>query len=154
MPRLPVKDLHAAIDFYTSTLGFAAGPLWPEDAPSFVLLDRDDVCVQFYLADSAHGEVAGHGTLSFDVDDANALHGQLAGHVTIEWGPEVYWYGAVSLRFEIRKDISSSSRSRLRIAQPARTRRASMSDLPSLNHRGAPPQRPVDHRRASAPATA
>jgi hypothetical protein len=35
----------------------------------------------------------GHGTLSFDVNDARAIHATLQGRMTVEWGPEVYWYG-------------------------------------------------------------
>jgi catechol 2,3-dioxygenase-like lactoylglutathione lyase family enzyme len=93
MPRLPVFDLRQTIEFYTDLLGFTAGPLWPEDAPSFVLLDKDDVCVQFYLADVSKAEPVGYGTLSFDVDDATAMHQALGGRTVVEWGPEVYWYG-------------------------------------------------------------
>jgi catechol 2,3-dioxygenase-like lactoylglutathione lyase family enzyme len=93
MPRLPVTDLKRAVAFYRDALGFTVGSLWPDEEPSFVLLDRDDVCIQFYLADRSKGEAVGNGTLSFDVEDAIATHAALAGRVPIEWGPEVYWYG-------------------------------------------------------------
>ena len=93
MPRLPVADLQPTIAFYRDLLGFTVGPLWPEDEPSFALFDRDDVCVQFYVADRSKAEVVGHGTLSFEVDDATAMHAALEGRAPIEWGPEVYWYG-------------------------------------------------------------
>ena len=93
MPRLPVTDLQPVIAFYQDLLGFGASPPWPEDEPNFVLLDRDDVCVQFYLADQSKGEAVGYGTLSYEVDDAMATYAALAGRVPIEWGPEVYWYG-------------------------------------------------------------
>lgn len=93
MPRLPVTDLHRTIAFYTDVLGLTVGPLWPADAPTFALFDRDDVCIQFYLADTSRKEAVGNGALSFEVDDAMALHGSLEGRAKIEWGPEVYWYG-------------------------------------------------------------
>ena len=93
MPRLPVADLQPVIAFYRDLIGFQVGSLWPEDKPSFVLLDKDDVCVQFYVADRSNDEAVGCGTLSFEVDDASTMHAALAGQVPIEWGPEVYWYG-------------------------------------------------------------
>ncbi len=92
-PRLPVNDLRRSIDFYTGVLGFGAGPVSPEGSPPFVLLDRDDVCVQFYLADKLKGEPVDHCTLSFDVSDARTSHAGLVGLAADEWGPEVYWYG-------------------------------------------------------------
>jgi catechol 2,3-dioxygenase-like lactoylglutathione lyase family enzyme len=93
MPRLPVTDLQTAITFYKDLLGFHVGSLWPEHEPSFALLDRDDVCIQFSVVDPSKDEAIGHGTLSFEVDDARAVHADLEGRATIEWGPEVYWYG-------------------------------------------------------------
>jgi catechol 2,3-dioxygenase-like lactoylglutathione lyase family enzyme len=93
MPRLPVTALQPVIAFYKDVLGFGVGPLWPDDEPSFVLLERDDVCVQFYVADRSRDEAVGQATLSFEADDASAIHAVLAGRVPIEWGPEVYWYG-------------------------------------------------------------
>jgi catechol 2,3-dioxygenase-like lactoylglutathione lyase family enzyme len=93
MPRLPVTDLQQTIAFYTRIIGFTVGGRWPENAPNFVLLDRDNVCIQFYVADASRGEAVGNGTLSFDVGDVTETHRSLAGRATIEWGPEVYWYG-------------------------------------------------------------
>jgi catechol 2,3-dioxygenase-like lactoylglutathione lyase family enzyme len=49
--------------------------------------------VQFYRGDTSKGEAVGHGTLSFEVDDARAMHQALQGKTAVEWGPEVYWYG-------------------------------------------------------------
>jgi catechol 2,3-dioxygenase-like lactoylglutathione lyase family enzyme len=93
MPRLPVDDLATAIGYYTDVLGFAVGAIWPDESPAFVLLDREGVCVQFYVADKAKGETVGHATLSIEVDDARAVHAMLDGRTAIEWGPEAYWYG-------------------------------------------------------------
>jgi catechol 2,3-dioxygenase-like lactoylglutathione lyase family enzyme len=92
-PRLPVADLRQAIAFYTDLLGFQLSLLWPEQSPTFAILDRDDVCVQFDAPESSPVEPVGHGTLSFDVGDVRELHASLQGRVAIEWGAEVYWYG-------------------------------------------------------------
>ncbi len=92
-PRLAVDDLSRTIAFYTEVLGFTIGLLWPEDSPSFALLELDEVCVQFSARSAAPGESAGGATLSFDVSDVRALHGALGSRVPVEWGPEVYWYG-------------------------------------------------------------
>jgi catechol 2,3-dioxygenase-like lactoylglutathione lyase family enzyme len=92
-PRLPVADLARSIAFYTDLLDFKLGLLWPDDAPSFAILERDGVSVQLHTADESERLTVGHTTLSFDVDDARALHDGLKGRVTVEWGAEVYWYG-------------------------------------------------------------
>jgi catechol 2,3-dioxygenase-like lactoylglutathione lyase family enzyme len=93
VPRLPVADLRRAVDFYRDVLGFEPGLLWPDDSPSFVILERDGVSVQFYVPEASAGAPLGQGMLGFDVDDARAMHDSLAKRVNIEWGPEVYWYG-------------------------------------------------------------
>jgi catechol 2,3-dioxygenase-like lactoylglutathione lyase family enzyme len=93
MPRLPVADLERSVAFYSGRLGFQVGSVWPEQAPTFAILYRDEVCVQLIVVDAPDIEHVGHATLSFDVDDVKGLHDALAGHVAIEWGPEVYWYG-------------------------------------------------------------
>jgi catechol 2,3-dioxygenase-like lactoylglutathione lyase family enzyme len=92
-PRLPVADLRPAIEFYTNVLGFKLGLLWPEGAPTFAILNRDDASVQFCLADPPGKLPFEQATLCFDVDDVRALHANLDGRIAIEWGPEVYWYG-------------------------------------------------------------
>jgi catechol 2,3-dioxygenase-like lactoylglutathione lyase family enzyme len=90
-PRLPVADLDRTINFYAEFLGFECGALWPEHAPTFAIMDRDRINVQFDLAKP--GTPLGNATLSFDVDDALAIKKLLDGRLPIEWGPEVYWYG-------------------------------------------------------------
>jgi catechol 2,3-dioxygenase-like lactoylglutathione lyase family enzyme len=90
-PRLPVADLDRTINFYSKMLGFECGALWPEHSPTFAIMDRDRINVQFDLAKP--GMTLGNATLSFDVDDALGFIKQLDGRIPIEWGPEVYWYG-------------------------------------------------------------
>jgi catechol 2,3-dioxygenase-like lactoylglutathione lyase family enzyme len=87
-PRLPVASLSRTIAFYTGLLGFRLGLLWPDEAPTFVILDRDEMSLQFYLPETP-GPV-GQGTLNLDVSDVRVLHQMLDGQVRVEWGPEVY----------------------------------------------------------------
>jgi uncharacterized glyoxalase superfamily protein PhnB len=92
-PRLPVTDLRPAIEFYTGVLGFKLGLLWPEDAPTFAILNCDAASIQFCLAGSPAHESGDRTTLCFDLDDVRSLYESLKERVAIEWGPEVYWYG-------------------------------------------------------------
>ena len=92
-PRLPVTDLARTVGFYTEMLGFRAAPPWPADAPTFVVLEQDEMSLQFYTGEQPEAEPTGHGTIYFDVSDVRAMHRALSGHLPIEWGPEVYWYG-------------------------------------------------------------
>ncbi|MBS0294958.1 MAG: VOC family protein [Proteobacteria bacterium] len=98
-PRLPVTDLNRAIAFYTTILGFEAGDPWPEEAPSFVLLQKGPVSIQFYVPNASKPEPAGYGTLSIDVEDAMAVHAAVKDRVKIDWGPETYWYGRREFSF-------------------------------------------------------
>ena len=91
-PRLPVLDLRRTADFYSEHFGFSCS-FWPEEPPTFVILEKNDVNIQFYAADAESGEATGNATLSFKTDDATAVHRELEKKMTIEWGPEVYWYG-------------------------------------------------------------
>ena len=91
-PRLPVSDLNRTADFYSEHFGFSCS-FWPEEPPTFVILEKNDVNIQFYAADAESGEATGNATLSFKTDDATAVHRELEKKMTIEWGPEVYWYG-------------------------------------------------------------
>ncbi|MGH7469153.1 MAG: VOC family protein [Longimicrobiales bacterium] len=93
VPRLPVQDLNRTIRFYADLLGFQCTLLWPDHLPTFAILDRDEVSLQFYLAGSQPGTQSGHGILSFDVNDARGVHATLVDRVAIEWGPDVYTYG-------------------------------------------------------------
>jgi catechol 2,3-dioxygenase-like lactoylglutathione lyase family enzyme len=93
VPRLPVRDLNRTIRFYTESLRFDCTLLWPDGQPTFAILERDDVSLQFFLAGTQPGTSPGHAILSFDVSDARAVHETLVERLPIEWGPDVYTYG-------------------------------------------------------------
>jgi catechol 2,3-dioxygenase-like lactoylglutathione lyase family enzyme len=90
VPRLPTTDLIQTIEFYTSILGFTVGSIWPDDGPTFAILNRDDIDLQFSVTAAP---ATSDTTICIDVTDAVALHRALERKLPIEWGPEVYWYG-------------------------------------------------------------
>jgi len=93
-PRLPVADLRRTVAFYTSVLDFQLSVLWPEDHPTFVILDRDSVSLGFFTPDAHRGEITiGTADLYLATEEVRGLHAQLRDTVPIEWGPEVYFYG-------------------------------------------------------------
>lgn len=91
-PRLPVVNLKRTAEFYGEHLGFSCS-FWPEESPTFVILENDGVNIQFYIPEPGCPEPTGHATLNFETENATAIHRELEKKVTIEWGPEVYWYG-------------------------------------------------------------
>jgi catechol 2,3-dioxygenase-like lactoylglutathione lyase family enzyme len=98
-PRLPVADLKRTVDFYVDLLGFRAG-CWPQDKPTFAMLERDGVSLQFYVPDADDPPARGIGAIGLDVDDARPFHDAVKDRVKIEWGPEVYWYGRREFSFK------------------------------------------------------
>ena len=66
-PRLPVRDLARTVDFYTGPLGFELDLLWPQDAPTFAIVRRGEVFVQFWKA--AATDTIGDALIYFDVSD-------------------------------------------------------------------------------------
>lgn len=94
VPRLPVADLGRTIAFYTGTLGFRVSVLWPDDAPTFAILDRDAVSLGFFTPNAHRGQVTvGTADLYLGTEDVTGLHAAIRDRVPIEWGPEVYVYG-------------------------------------------------------------
>jgi catechol 2,3-dioxygenase-like lactoylglutathione lyase family enzyme len=94
VPRLPVADLGRTVAFYTRVLGFQVSVLWPDDQPTFAILDRDSVSLGFFTPDAHRGQVTiGTADLYLGADDVRALHAAIKNMVTVEWGPEVYFYG-------------------------------------------------------------
>ena len=94
IPRLPVADLRRTLAFYTGVLGFRLSAMWPDEAPTFCILDRDDVSLGFFTPDALRGPATiGTADLYLAVDDVRALHESIRDTVDIEWGPEIFFYG-------------------------------------------------------------
>jgi catechol 2,3-dioxygenase-like lactoylglutathione lyase family enzyme len=92
-PRLHTADLARAVAFYREILGFGLAFQFPEDKPSFAMLERDDVAVQIGGTDATRTpSERSTCTLYVDVVDVRALHAALADKVPVEWGPEVFSY--------------------------------------------------------------
>jgi catechol 2,3-dioxygenase-like lactoylglutathione lyase family enzyme len=93
-PRLPVADLGRTVAFYTRVLEFQVSVLWPDDKPTFAILDRDEVSLGFFTPDALRGQVTiGTADLYLGTEDVLGLHAAIKGRVKVEWGPEVYFYG-------------------------------------------------------------
>ena len=94
IPRMPVADLGRTVAFYARVLDFEVSVLWPEDRPTFVVLDRDAVSLGFFTPDALRGAVTiGTADLYIATEDVQTLHSAIKELVPIEWGPEVYFYG-------------------------------------------------------------
>jgi catechol 2,3-dioxygenase-like lactoylglutathione lyase family enzyme len=99
LPRLPVRNLTRTIEFYTSVLDFKMnGSPSPANEPTFVILARDGVVLQFHVSEQS--DQCGFAAISIDTDDARSVHAAVADKVTIDWGPEVYWYGRREFSFK------------------------------------------------------
>jgi catechol 2,3-dioxygenase-like lactoylglutathione lyase family enzyme len=93
-PRFPVADLPRTIDFYRRLLGFRQDIAWPEDNPTFCILQRDQVSLGFFTPDEHRpSTTTGNGEFYIEIAGMQALLDAIRNKVTIEWGPEVYWYG-------------------------------------------------------------
>lgn len=92
-PRLPVRDFQRSLAFYRDTLGFSVNLLWPEEDPTFAILDRDGVSVGVFVPTVEYPVQIGYAELYIESTDAQGLHAALRDHLQIEWGPEVYSYG-------------------------------------------------------------
>jgi catechol 2,3-dioxygenase-like lactoylglutathione lyase family enzyme len=92
-PRLHTADFAKALAFYRDVLGFEVLSTFPDGAPSFALLGRDDVGLQIGGTHTTRApSERSTCTLYVDVDDVRGLHAALTGKVAIEWGPEVFFY--------------------------------------------------------------
>lgn len=92
--RFPVADLRRTIAFYVITLGFRPSVVWPDDASTFCILDRDAIRVGFFVPDGEHTiGTPGGCDIVLEVDNVRALHETLEPNLKVEWGPEVYSYG-------------------------------------------------------------
>jgi catechol 2,3-dioxygenase-like lactoylglutathione lyase family enzyme len=93
-PNVPVADLDRTIAFYTKHFGFDVGVCWPEDNPTFCILDRDAIRIAFCTIDSRPDfEKTGQCDLHIDVTNIAEIHESLKDSLPVEWGPEVFFYG-------------------------------------------------------------
>lgn len=93
-PRLPVADLERSLAFWRDLLGFHTDVLWPEGAPTFAILERDDTSVGLFVLGTHHGPATiGYAEIYIEATDVQDLHNALRYRVPVEWGPEVYSYG-------------------------------------------------------------
>jgi catechol 2,3-dioxygenase-like lactoylglutathione lyase family enzyme len=87
-------DLRRTVEFYTGTLGFVENLLWPEEKPTFCILDRGGLSLSFFTLDSRPDVRAiGGCDLYIEAEDVAGIHETLKDKVTVEWGPEVFFYG-------------------------------------------------------------
>lgn len=94
-PTLKTQDLEGTLAFYTEVLGFVVDTLWPPGAPTFSILDHGQVHLAFYTEEEASPEPPQMtGQLRVDVDGVMAIFERCRDRAEIEWGPEVYHYGA------------------------------------------------------------
>ena len=94
-PALKATDLRRTIDFY-SRLGFDVESTWPEDDPTFCILDNGPTHLMFFTEDMEPGEGSPKltGQLHIDLDDGvQQLFERLKDEHDVLWGPEVYAYG-------------------------------------------------------------
>ena len=91
-PRLTVPELRTTLKFYSDVLGFDDWSGWPEEMPTFAIVARDGVALQFQQGD-ADSPLTTTTTLHFTVGEVRAVLNQIGEQVPIEWGPEVYSYG-------------------------------------------------------------
>lgn len=96
IPRLHVADLKRSIAFYSDVLGFSVTETWPEEAPTFAIMSRDET--QLQLMEMADG--AGKGTIYIDTEAHPQDHAALQARVNLNWGPEVFWYGRYEYAFQ------------------------------------------------------
>jgi hypothetical protein len=91
-PMLQTTDIKKTIEFYTRTLDFTVGSVWPDEKPVWCILERDSARVMFMTNDHL-GEPSMTGTLYIETDDVLEMHRRVSGQVEVLWGPELYDYG-------------------------------------------------------------
>jgi catechol 2,3-dioxygenase-like lactoylglutathione lyase family enzyme len=92
-PRLVVEDVMMTVRFYVDVLGLDDWSGWPEQTPTFAIVSRDGVTVQFQQLDAATPRTSETTMLHFTVADVHSVLNQIGKKVKVEWGPEVYSYG-------------------------------------------------------------
>jgi catechol 2,3-dioxygenase-like lactoylglutathione lyase family enzyme len=93
IPRLPVSNLNETLEFYCHHFGFSIEVLWPDDQPSFAIIQCDQTHIGFTEVSDAESNSIGYAELYIQVTDSNSLYETLKNNLNIEWGPEIYSYG-------------------------------------------------------------
>lgn len=91
-PALATRDLRGTIAFYREVLGFVVDTLWPEEDPTFCILDHGPVHLSFFAAEGP-ADPAMSGQLRIDAEGVMDIFGRAKSRAEIEWGPGVYHYG-------------------------------------------------------------
>ena len=94
-PTLKTTNLDRTIDFYTA-LGFVVESAWPEQNPTFCILDNGPTHLMFYTEEMQPGEGSPTLTGQLHIDLENGvqeLYEKLRRDHEVLWGPEVYEYG-------------------------------------------------------------
>lgn len=93
IPRLPVSNLNKSIEFYRHHFDFRVEVLWPDDHPSFAIIQRDQTQIGFTVVSDTESNPIGYAELYIQVTDSKSLYETLKNSLDIEWGPEIYSYG-------------------------------------------------------------
>lgn len=107
-PNLMVDDVRAAVDWYTSVLGFASETEVPGDhGPVFAILRRDGVVLMVQVRASLEGDlpllqgvpIGSSQTLYIDVDNVEELRRQVEGKARVVKDLHDTFYGTREFYF-------------------------------------------------------
>ncbi|MEB9507342.1 VOC family protein, partial [Bacillus anthracis] len=78
--RVNVKNLDAAIDWYTTKLGFKVAATWPPEKPNYAHFDAEYGATFALMEDNNYPS---HGRFNFNITDVDALWAELKDHVNV-----------------------------------------------------------------------
>ncbi len=78
--RVNVKNLNAAIDWYTTKLGFKVSATWPPDKPNYAHFELDYGATFAIMEDLNYPS---HGRFNFNVTDVDSLWVKLKDNVNV-----------------------------------------------------------------------
>ena len=78
--RVNVKNLDAAIDWYTTKLGFKVAATWPPEKPNYAHFDPEYGATFALMEDNNYPS---HGRFNFNITDVDALWAELKDHVNV-----------------------------------------------------------------------
>lgn len=78
--RVNVKNLDAAIDWYTTKLGFKVAATWPPEKPNYAHFDAEYGATFALMEDNNYPS---HGRYNFNISDVDALWAELKDHVNV-----------------------------------------------------------------------